>query len=487
MTVPTTTLLLSQGSHIHRLLGAESHSLNLCIHQRIAELQTHLDRYGVPRIFLIEANPTRFIAGFMAACSLECPLFLCNPAWGQQEWEQVYALAQPDLIWGDPDFLLPTPTPGAKGPPDQERILAQTEGKRDRPPWIMIPTGGSSGQVRFVIHTWSTLMAAVQGFQRYFSSQGANQPIHSCCVLPLYHVSGLMQFLRAWSSSGQILTLPFKTLEQGTLPDIPPETFFISLVPTQLQRLLQQRDRTTWLTRFHTVLLGGAPAWPQLLAEAKQAHIRLALTYGMTETAAQVATLKPDDFLAGNTSNGQVLPHAHITIQDSAGHSLPRHQVGQIVIRSPSLGLGYYPDVWAQDHWATDDLGYVNELGDLHVVGRMSRKMITGGENVFPEEVEKAIWATSLVSDIYVTSLPDPTWGERVTALYVPADPQVSPGQLQAALQGKLSRYKQPKQWLAVEQLPRNAQGKLNSAQLQAILRDGQRPAFGNRRMDHRD
>jgi O-succinylbenzoic acid--CoA ligase len=186
------------------------------------------------------------------------------------------------------------------------------------PNTIMIPTGGSSGKIKFAIHTWDTLMASVRGFTQYFQLNKVN----SFCVLPLYHVSGLMQFMRSFTTGGKLAILPFKELDSSQIYNIEPSEFFISLVPTQLQRLLEKPDLITWLSQFETVLLGGAPAWNELLEKARFYRIRLAPTYGMTETASQIATVKPDDFLNGKISSGQTLPHAQITICNQKGEVL---------------------------------------------------------------------------------------------------------------------------------------------------------------------
>ncbi|MEO1401576.1 MAG: AMP-binding protein, partial [Cyanobacteria bacterium J06635_1] len=113
-------------------------------------------------------------------------------------------------------------------------------------------TGGTSGQIRFAMHTWETLSAAVHGFLDYFECEVT----HAYCVLPLYHVSGLMQALRTWLSGGQLVVQPFKALLQGNRQIRPDSAWFISLVPTQLHRLLSAdiandlNDFTTWLSRF---------------------------------------------------------------------------------------------------------------------------------------------------------------------------------------------------------------------------------------------
>ncbi len=421
-----------------------------------------------PRIILSHSDPVEFLAGFMAACIHKCPVFLCNPTWSIQEWQQVLNLVQPHLIWGAVPLQVRDGTPATSDTPEKG--------------WIMIPTGGSSGQIKFAIHTWATLTASVRGFQTFFEIAS----IYSCCVLPLYHVSGLMQFLRSLLTNGQFLVIPFANLVNGqfTQPEWEvfldadrtwSQNFFLSLVPTQLQRLLQQPARTPWLQKFPAILLGGAPAWPALVEKARQNQLNLAPTYGMTETAAQVATLRPREFLQGGNSTGCLLPHANIEILDSAGNSLVANQTGQITLRATSLFQGYYPNHSQSSVYVTDDLGYLDEQGYLYIVGRSSRKIISGGENIFPEEIETALYETGLVQDIYVMGVKDSQWGEIVTAFYVPICPKVTPTELKEGLDSRLSRFKHPKHWIAVKELPRNAQGKLDRACLMSKLELGDR------------
>jgi O-succinylbenzoic acid--CoA ligase len=187
--------------------------------------------------------------------------------------------------------------------------------------------------------------------------------------------------------------------------------------------------------------------------------------------ASQVATLSPDQFLEGHASVGQVLPHAQVVITDMAQNPLPSPQVGQIMIQAESQCLGYYPQVWAPGTgFLTDDLGYVSDRAHLHIVGRSSRKIISGGENIYPEPIEAAIWATGLVQDVYVLGVSDRDWGERVSAVYVPVDPGVSSFQLAARVQDQCNPYQQPKDWIAVTALPRNLQGKIDVHRLRAWI-----------------
>jgi o-succinylbenzoate---CoA ligase len=391
-----------------------------------------------PIILIAEPDPLYFLASFIAACTAHCSVFLGNPNWTKPEWAQVFQLVTPDLIWGI--------TPSI---PESSHCFVPRS-----PNWIMIPTGGSSGKIRFAIHTWETLLSSVMGFREYFQIE----KINSYCVLPLYHVSGLMQVLRSLLTDGNLILSTYQSLPNHHPTDT--SNYFLSLVPTQLQNIIH----TSNLSRFQTVLLGGAPAWAELLETARQKRIRLAPTYGMTETASQVVTLKPDDFLQGRIGCGQVLPHAQVILSE------PNGQVGRITIQSQSLALGYYPHLFPSTVFQTDDLGVFDPEGYLQIVGRSSHKIITGGENVFPIEVEAAIRASGLVKDVCVLGLSDVHWGEIIAAVYVPVHAGVTPLAIQESIQHTLSRYKHPKRWVSTSILPRNAQGKVSLEVVRKML-----------------
>lgn len=413
------------------IAGIQTQDLIQLAEQRYQELLQH----QTPQVLMVDRDPVQFLAGFVAACSAPCHLFLCNPDWTECEWQQVSQFVKPTIIWGE-----------AKINVDSHAS------KSDLPDnLIMIPTGGTSGKIRFAMHTWETLTASAIGFQQYFGVDEVN----SVCVLPLYHVSGLMQAVRSLISNGRLIVSTWKDLT----PEFDPQDFFISLVPTQLQRLESQWH---WLSRFRTILLGGAPAWNDLLIKARSHRLPIALTYGMTETASQIATLKPINFLNGEQNCGSVLPHAIVSIDS---------QTQKLTVAAKSLMLGYYPTL-SDASYDPDDLGYFDDRQHLHIVGRSSSKIITGGENVFPAEVEAAIRATGLVSDVCVIGVDDAAWGQRVSAIYVPIDQTVTVEKLSIALSPRLVKFKQPKTWIKTDQIPRNAQGKINVDRIRQLVSD---------------
>ena len=460
------------------LYGIENQPFQESVEQLYIELIAFIQTSNtLPKIIIAESEPINFLAAFLAACAAKCQVFLCNPDWGENEWQQVFDLVQPDMILGKGERgrggrggqgeVLSSLSPLSPLSPPSPYSLLPTPYS----PLIMIPTGGSSGQIKFAVHTWETLTASVGGFTQYFQVKQVN----SVCVLPCYHVSGLMQFMRAFTTAGKLAILPFKQLESAEILNINPTEFFISLVPTQLQRLLQNPLLINWLSQFEAVLVGGAPAWYELLEKARFYQIPLAPTYGMTETASQIVTLKPNDFKSGKIGCGQVLPHAQVLICNDNGDLLPANQIGNITIKTTSLMLGYYHQyiennqLAISNNFKIDDVGYFDDYGYLNIIGRSSDKIITGGENVYPTEIEAAIRETEMVLDVCVIGIVDNDWGQAVTAVYVPKYANTSIFAIKTILKYKLCKFKIPKNWIAITDLPRNSQGKINRQKLQEI------------------
>lgn len=434
-----------------KFIGCDNHLFYELVQTYIQQFncsKKHLEDNSIFKIILAEREPDKFLAIFLACIITKILVFLANPDWQESEWKQVFELVEPDLIFGlDQDFSISNTS-------IKKTFLVNNEHLNQS--LVMIPTGGTSGKIKFAIHSWSTLTASYQGLQEYFNLE----KINSFCLLPLYHVSGLMQFVRSFLSLGELIVFPYSSFKNNPILLFQYQSFFISLVPKQLHFLLE--NYPDWLTQFPIVLLGGEKASPNLVERAREKKIKLALTYGMTETASQIVTLKPQDFISQNNTVGKVLPHAQMMISDEQGQELSNHQTGIITIKSKSLFLGYYPDFNNSNVFLTDDLGYFDEQNYLHIIGRNSQKIITGGENVFPVEVETAILETQLVKDAVVIGVLDEQWGEVVTAIYISPSNNFDLEELKSILRKQLSAYKFPKHWFAVDQIPRTSMGKIN-------------------------
>lgn len=403
------------------------------LREQLASYQEQLQQRQPTLLILAEPDPLSFLGGFLAALSTGTPLLLANPQWQSQEWQQVAALLpQNFMAWGTVPPLDPQ---GSREPLPQG--------------WILIPTGGTQGRLRWAIHTVATLQAAVMGLQSHLQ-QGA---IHCLSILPLYHVSGLMPVVRSlWTGGELYLASHLRDLRQTA----PPANcnLWLSLVPRQLQQVLT--EPLLWLGKLRGIFIGGGPTWSQLLEAAAAQQLPLCLSYGMTETAGMICVQRQGEFLTGDRSCGQVLPHAQIDLTPT----------GEIQIQAASLALGYYPQCFQSTIFLTDDRAQWR--GDrLYILGRTSRKIISGGENIYPEELEALLLDSGLVQDIYIYGAPDPLWGEQVIALYVG---DLSPEELSTWLKQQCSAYKCPKQWIAVPQIPRTPQGKVRSSSIMKTL-----------------
>jgi O-succinylbenzoic acid--CoA ligase len=320
--------------------------------------------------------------------------------------------------------------------------------------WLCVATGGTSGGTKFARHDERTLLAAVEGLRAHFGLQRIN----AVDVLPPHHVSGLMARVRAAATGGEHRAWGWKRLEAGDFPRLEArgDGWVISLVPTQVQRLLQVPAAVAWLRGFRAIFVGGGPVWPELAAAAEVAALPVALSYGMTETAAMVAALRPEEFLAGGRGCGRALPHAQLTIGAD----------GVVRVAGESVFRGYWPEWREEREFVTEDLGRLDASGHLHVLGRRDALIITGGKKVQPAEVEAALRASGEFAEVAVFGVLDAEWGELVVACF-PAGGERAPDTMRAA--AALAAHQRPKRFLAISEWPRNAQGKVNRADLRAV------------------
>jgi len=333
-------------------------------------------------------------------------------------------------------------------------------------------TSGTTGQPKGAMltygnHFWSAMASAyrigVLPGDRWLS------------ILPLYHVGGLAVLFRSCLyGTAAVLQEGFEVEAVNRSLDEEAITL-ASLVPTMLYRLLPARS--SWPDTLRLVLLGGAAASPELVAQAAAAGVPVATTYGLTEASSQVATMLPEEVRRKPGSAGRPLLFNQVRIVDDSGAPLPAGEVGEIAVRGPAVMAGYYgePEATARtlrDGWLhTGDMGYLDEEGDLWLVQRRSDIIVSGGENVYPAEVEAVLRAHPAVAAVAVVGLPDPEWGEQVAALVVSAAGQeLSAGALQDFARRLLAGYKLPRRIAFVEELPQTASGKIARAAVREML-----------------
>jgi acyl-CoA synthetase (AMP-forming)/AMP-acid ligase II len=195
--------------------------------------------------------------------------------------------------------------------------------------------------------------------------------------------------------------------------------------------------------------------------------------YGATESAGAITLLRPEqhdiDNEASLRSCGTPLPLIDVKIVDPEGKELPQGEIGEVIVRSPSLANGYWnqPDTSAaafQNGWyKTGDAGRMDDKGLLYLVDRVKDMIVTGGENVYSTEVEQALQKHAGVRQCAVIGMPDPKWGEKVVAVIIPADPGARPTQdeIVAHCREHIAGYKVPKSVIFIDAFPMTATGKV--------------------------
>ena len=291
--------------------------------------------------------------------------------------------------------------------------------------------------------------------------------------LPLYHVGGLAVVFRSCLYGTAVDLHPRFDLEAiNQSLDNNPITL-ISLVPTMLYRLLQSRRH--WPASLRLILLGGAAAEPELIEQANALPRKLSIdnwpivapTYGLTETSSQVATMLPEAAARKPGSVGKPLLFTRVKIVGEQGQECPPGTVGEIVVSGPTVMSGYLSEADLTglvnlSGLATGDMGYLDEEGDLWVVQRRSDLIVSGGENVYPAEVEAVLRGLAGVTAVAVVGIPHPEWGQQVAAAVVlHEDSRLTETELIAFCREHLAGYKLPRQIRFVAELPQTASGKI--------------------------
>jgi O-succinylbenzoic acid--CoA ligase len=333
--------------------------------------------------------------------------------------------------WAAGTALAPV-NPAAPPPPVPESVPAGT--------LAVIFTSGTTGEPRPVCLTRENFEASARASAGLLGVEAEDRWL---CCLPVFHVGGLSIFTRSAIYGTTVVAEPSfdaarvkGILESG-------EVTLASLVPTMLVRL-----REAGLERargLRAVLLGGGPIPDELVDWAISVRLPVMPTYGMTETTSQIATAD-----AGRRA-ARPLPGVELRIADD----------GEILVRGPMV---------AADGWLhTGDRGRLTDDGLLEVEGRMDDLIVTGGENVAAREVEEALLSHPGVTDAAVIGLDDPEWGRAVTAFVVTDAPEA---ELSSHCRERLAGFKVPKRIVALDELPRNAAGKVVRAALESRAHD---------------
>ncbi|WP_032522901.1 AMP-binding protein [Prochlorococcus marinus] len=293
-------------------------------------------------------------------------------------------------------------------------------------PAIILNSSGSSGKPRQCFHHLDNLKLSAATSGQWLINQGFE--LQNCLILntlPLNHISGLMPIFRSQIWGCDCINVSPKLIKKTrelllfTIKSKKNKKHLItSLVPTQLQRLLSQKDGISWLKIFDLIWVGGASISEETAEKCIQEKIKLAPCYGSTETAAMVTSLKPTEFLMGFKNVGEILPDTKIRINAKGLIEIKSARIGIEIITSSKIENFKNKNGW----WQTGDLGEINQINNslyLNFLGRSDKAFNSGGEIVFPEVIESRlndfiIKENIPINKFNISKVSDKLWGNKI-------------------------------------------------------------------------
>ncbi|MCX5807478.1 MAG: AMP-binding protein [Proteobacteria bacterium] len=333
-------------------------------------------------------------------------------------------------------------------------------------------TGGTTGIPKGVMLTHEGMNFSARAIAYY---EHSNQNDQALCFLPFNHVFGQNHIMNSTiMSSGCLELLPtfdmdliFEAIAAGRV------TKFFA-VPTVYVRFLGMPDLEKKVGKLRYCFSAAASMAREIVKQWKErTGITIAESYGMTE----VMPITFNHFYPEQHAVGSVGPVVHgveAQIRDASGNEVPQGHEGEICIRGRNVMKAYLNNpkdtaeaLWQGEWLRSGDIGYVDERGYFYIVDRLKDLIITGGENVFPREIEEVLYTRPEVQECAVIGLPDKEWGEKVAAYVVPKEgQQISTDALKSFMKSTLSPFKVPKQFFIVKDLPKSPAGKILKREL---------------------
>jgi fatty-acyl-CoA synthase len=328
---------------------------------------------------------------------------------------------------------------------------------------LLVYTSGTTGEPRGAVHTRAAMMANVRAAM---AVQDLLPTDRCLSVLPLFHVGGLcIQTLPTLLAGGTVLLQP-RFEANAWLQAVAHEQPSLSLlVPACLRSVLDSPNfATTSLSSLRLLNTGSSIIPTELITAFHTRGVPITQVYGSTESGPVSIALRAEDAFTQVGSAGRAAPGVVVLLRNKLGELCAVDEVGEIMLTAPNVARCYWreeahPDLQAQ-RLKTGDLARCDGAGYYTIVGRSKDLIISGGENIYPAEVEACLLRVSGVLECAVLGMPDAQWGERVVAVLVCSQP-LTELDLTAALQGQIAKFKWPKQFVFVTELPKTALGKV--------------------------
>jgi fatty-acyl-CoA synthase len=343
----------------------------------------------------------------------------------------------------------------------------------DDPHFIMYTSGTTGKPKGAVVLQGNTQWNAINAINMYTLGTG---DVSLCCA-PLFHIGALHASATPGLYAGQKLIIQrfFNPNESLKLIEKEKVNLMFGIPVMFLFMTLDPDFEKTDFSSVNFFIAGGSPCPKSLIETFMEKGVTFNQGYGMTETATAITALRSEDALRKLGSCGKPVFHTDIRIVDLKGGDLPQGEMGEVLVKGPNVIREYWrrPKETAEtieDGWLhSGDMGYIDEEGYLFLVDRRKDMYISGGENVYPAEVEDVIMSFDKVADVGVIGVPDKKWGEIGMAVVVKKpDTELTENEVIEFCKGKLAKYKIPKKVTFIDVLPRTATGKILKKNLRA-------------------
>jgi len=370
---------------------------------------------------------------------------------------------------------------GAPGWEDYDAFLAageESEAPRqgsDGLPVLLCYTSGSTGRPKGVLLTQDALFHNAVNSTCMHDITGADRVL---TTLPLFHVGGLNILTLPALHAGATVTLHAKFDPEATLDAIEREAITLTvLVPAQIDALCAlPRWKDARLASLRMITTGSQIVPPRIFNTVHARGVPLIEVYGSTETAPIATYVPASEARRKAGSAGRPAMHCEIRLVDDSGADVASGASGEILVRGANVMSGYWgkPEATAEalrgGWFHSGDIGHFDDEGWLVVDGRSKDMIISGGENIYPAEIENVLAESDAIAEVAVVGRPDDRWGEAVVAVVVPKPGKsVTEREVMAALEGRVARYKHPRAVVTVAQLPRTALGKVQKAEVREL------------------
>jgi fatty-acyl-CoA synthase len=470
---------------------------NLRVNRAAHALQEMGVRKGT-RVAALLANSNVFLETFFALNKLGGIMVPLNFRLTPPELEYILKDSEPVALVYSPEFAESTETLRNVAP-SLEHYIRELEGGSGEDPlyeeWIaerseeepvpdsevtlddiqmIMYTSGTTGKPKgAAIQHGNTQWNAINSINLYALDIS---DVTNVCA-PLFHIGalGVSALTALYMGATVVVQRFFNPVETLQLAEEERVTFMFG-IPIMFLLMTQVPEfETADLSSIRFFIAGGSPCPRPLIETWLERGITFNQAYGMTETAPAITALREEDALRKLGSCGKPVFHTDVRIVDMEGNGLPRNEMGEVWVKGPNVIREYWrlPEATAEsitDGWLhTGDMGYIDDEGYLYLVDRRKDMYISGGENVYPAEVEDVLMASDKVADAGVIGIPDEKWGEVGLAVIVPAPAaEVTEEEIIEHCRGRLAKYKIPKSVVFVETLPRTVTGKMLKKELRA-------------------